>query len=210
MDSLAVELVRKLQRGALEQRDVEVELRELQPSNRERSNMVDQAVLTHVLDQLIRLSVMQRRGNVLKSDVALRFLALNRDEDDVLLPVHDVCVQRAAARLLFVQGRNREPGLTTERVAFREVRDRHNNGLLRRAIDGSYSGEEGRLGGRTFGTQRLLTSHDALDERKRADEKTEETEETHPEPEMYQTERVLKRKARGRRGVERMCHVRLP
>ena len=101
-DSLAVELERKLQRGALEQRDVEVELRELQPGNRERSNMAYQAVLTHVLDQLIRLSVMQRRGNVLKSDVALRLLALNRDEDDVLLPVHDVCVRRAAVGLLLV------------------------------------------------------------------------------------------------------------
>ena len=161
-DSLAVELERKLQRGALEQRDVEVELRELQPGNRERSNMGDQAVLTHVLDQLVRLSVMQRRGNVLKSDVALRLLALNRDEDDVLLPVHDVCVQRAAARLLFVQGRNRECGLTTERVAFREVRDRHNNGLLRRAIDGSCSGEEGRLGGKTCGKQKGYAQATAL------------------------------------------------
>ena len=89
-DSLAVELERKLQGGALEQRDVEVELRELQPGNRERSNMADQAALTHVLDQLVRLGIVQRAADALERYIAVSFLALNSNQDDILLPVHDV------------------------------------------------------------------------------------------------------------------------
>ncbi len=54
---------------------------------------------TYVLDQLVRLCVVQRPSNVLQRDITFGLLALNRDQDGVPLAVHHIyAVGKSASR----------------------------------------------------------------------------------------------------------------
>lgn len=128
---------------------------------------------------------MERASDVLESDIA-RGLVLNRQEDLVALAVHDVYAETHSA---LANADTDEKTRTAKRVVLREGSDSQDHRFTSFALNRSCSVITPQfsvqsLGDASRATGGLRTSYHILHEGSRAENKTEEVEQAHPEPDQ--------------------------